>query len=315
MELKVCRNCGDNFAVYEIVEIDNQEVAEQLDCPRCASLRHERRAGVVETRKCLEEYHGLKIISDLPAWGLVHTHTGDIFKSVTKGSKGGASWSGRIDIWARGFGEKPPACDGLVDVRVMESTIAPKKGALQKRIDNLFGVITKQAIEEARTQRDKICEEEKRSVEIDDILPGIRQDIVARFREELSAVEKHKYIVLTPTDPAKLLDEERNANRMLVFQSAYSKTTLKGLGRQFHASLDTENVISVLGSASGSARSGRFGTHYVLAVVSPDHPLVRTFSEDGRVEKTFYPAKVEVCSDISKTEAISELDKLLEQEN
>jgi|GEM_PF-3270928 hypothetical protein len=305
MELRNCRSCGDNFAVYETVERANQEVTEQLDCPRCASLRHERRVGVVEARKCLEEYHGVKIISDLPSWVPVHTRAGDALKSVTKGSKGGASWSGRIDIWARGFGEKPPAYGDLVDVRVMESTIAPKKGVVQKRIDNLFGVITKQATEEARVQRDKIYEEEKRSVEIEDILPGIRQDVIARFREELSVVETHKYIVLTPTDPAKLLEEERNANRMLVFQPAYSKTTLKGLGRQFHASLDTENVISVLGSASGSARSGRFGTHYVLAVVSPDHPLIRKFSEDGHTEATFYPAKAEVCS---------ELDKLLEAE-
>jgi len=165
----------------------------------------------------------------------------------------------------------------------MESTIVPKPERVEARLERYSGVIAKQAGDD----------------------PAKLEEVRNRFREELGAVEKHRYIVLTPTNPEKLLDEEKTANRMLVFQSAYSKTTLKGFGRQFHASLDTESVISVLGSCSGGARSGRFETQYVLAIVSPDYPLIRRFSEGGETTTTLYPPK----------EAVSVLDELLEQES
>jgi len=150
----------------------------------------------------------------------------------------------------------------------MESTIVPKPERVEARLERYSGVIAKQAGDD----------------------PAKLEEVRNRFREELGAVEKHRYIVLTPTNPEKLLDEEKTANRMLVFQSAYSKTTLKGFGRQFHASLDTESVISVLGSCF-RRRSFRASKHnIVLAIVSPDYPLIRRFPREGNNDNV-YPTR------------------------
>lgn len=263
MEMRVCGNCGENFAVYEQID----ENTPQKNCPKCASLRRARRTGVVQTRKCLEEYRGVQIITDLPTWNDVRSRAGHSLKSVTKGSQGGASWSGRIDIWARGF-DKAPTNGDFVNIRLMESSVEPKPEMVEARLEKYAGVISRQAGDD----------------------PAKIEEVTARFKKELSQIEKRRYIVLEPATPNEDLDEEeRNAHLMLVFESAYSKVTLKGFGRQFRSSINTENVISVLGSAAGGARSGRFGTEYILAVVSPDHPLVMKFFEKGEVTTTMYP--------------------------
>jgi len=278
LEVRNCNVCHEDFVAVEV------EGRMPVVCQRCNSLMKARRVGVVEDRKCLGTYRGVEVITDLPAWNFVNTHTGPCFKSDTKGSQGGASWSGRIVIWARGFGERPPQKGDRVNIRLMESSVMPKTCTINKRLDELAAPIHKQAQELAES---RAADGSNSSMET--LVADARWETRRRFGEEMRALETRRYVVLEPATPDELSDDEREARLMLAFAQAYSKTTLKGLGRQFHASLDTENVISVLGSASGTCRSGRFGTAYVLAVVSPTHPLVRKFSEDGRTETTFYP--------------------------
>lgn len=83
-------------------------------------------------------------------------------------------------------------------------------------------------------------------------------------------------------DPAQENGEETPS---LVWATAYSKTTLKGLGRQFHASLDDSAALWSM-SVHGGARKGRFGTTGILAIVSKKYPLVKKFTEGGQTTET-----------------------------
>lgn len=285
-EIRDCGVCHGEFVAYEM-----EDGRMPTACQKCNSLLKARHPGVVEGRKCLEVYRSVKVVTDLPAWKIITTKTGDCFKTDIMGRQGGASWRGRIVIWARGFGETPPKTGDYVNVRLMESTIRPKRKTIGRKLDKLSGPISKQAWDLARSQ---VVE----GSDMDSLVAEAKREVEERFAEELGRLETHVYVVLEPATPdEELTEDERKANLMLVFANAYSKTTLKGLGRQFHANLETENVVSVLGRAYGGARSGRFGTDYVLAVVSPDHPLIRRFSEGGQVTTTFYPPKEELSCD------------------
>lgn len=272
-EVRKCNICERDFLAVEI------EGKMPVVCQECNTTMKAGRAGIVKDRQCLET-HRVEIITDLPEFRAVNTPREKCFKADLKGSQGGASWSGRIVIWARGFGEKPPQKGDRVNVRLMVSSIMPKTRTINKRLDELAGPIRKQAQELAES---RAADGYNSSMET--LVADARWETRCRFGEELRVIETHRYIVLEPVTP----ENEEHEALMLAFAQAYSKTTLKGLGRQFHASLDTDNVVSVLGSASGTCRSGRFGTTYVLAVVSPTHPLVRKFSEDGHTETIFYP--------------------------
>ncbi len=83
-------------------------------------------------------------------------------------------------------------------------------------------------------------------------------------------------------DPSQVNGEEVPS---LVWATAHTKTTLKGLGRQFHASIDTDTAIWSM-SISGGARNYRFHTEGVLAIVSEQHPLLKKFSEHGQTTET-----------------------------
>jgi hypothetical protein len=85
---------------------------------------------------------------------------------------------------------------------------------------------------------------------------------------------EYEYLVILPVD-----DEEVKAEMKLVYVSASYKTTLKGFGRQYYASLDTESAIWAH-KMSSSARSGRFGSRMALALVDKDHPVISEITGD-----------------------------------
>jgi len=89
--------------------------------------------------------------------------------------------------------------------------------------------------------------------------------------------EEDRYCVLLPADG---LEPEGR----LVFISAYSKTTLKGFGRQFHANL--RGTPLWYKEIRGGVRSGRAYTVAWLAVVNPDHPVFHCHREGGEETET-----------------------------
>lgn len=75
--------------------------------------------------------------------------------------------------------------------------------------------------------------------------------------------EKQKYLVLEPS-------EEESELKLYWIRADY-KTTLKGLGRQYHAQIDLTTAVWAKEFYS-SCRSGRYGSKMALVIVSPDHP-------------------------------------------
>lgn len=248
-KLLLCEDCKNIFVWYEGERLDDAK-----RCPACQD-KYQQRPSIVEKRICLQEFDGVEIMSLPASWEgkEAHTHTDFPYWSIcVKGSRFGRSWSGRIDIFAkRGFkvGE-------IVKVRVMKSTHLVKKRRFQA------GHIQKSPYDPPTHTVERTLD--INSSETEGVTEGI---------------ETRQYLVLEETDATPSGDK-------LVWETAHTKTTIKGYGRQYHADLDTRMVIFVM-TCKGGYRSGRANTTGVLAIVSEIHPLIHTFKE-GEEEKTTY---------------------------
>lgn len=198
----------------------------------------------------LHLYEGVKI-ENLPGeWVQVQPqHPGDSshYKIVIKGNEYGASWSGRIDI----FAPEPFKQGDVVNVREMCSK-------------HLVRVVSKGGY---RTFHDGTPYEKDEEVPItQDVQPVTnpeepqKGDIV-KVRD---VIRERRYLVLGRSDAAPACK--------LVWATARTKTTLKGFGRQYWASANTEACITSW-MVSGGVRSGRAHTTGVMAIVNEEHPL------------------------------------------
>lgn len=174
------------------------------------------------------------------------------WRQIVKGQRFGASWSGRIDLWT--IAVEPPRTGDVVYLREMEVT---------KKVAMAFW-------ERATLEHGTVS--------------GYRQVPLGTGGDVIE--EERRYIRLDPAperDPGK---------KELVWTTAYTKTTLKGLGRRFHAHLEGNPLWYQY--VSGGVRSGRLGTEAWLAVVDPDHPVIRVFREDGHEIHYKWPTDTEV---------------------
>lgn len=98
-----------------------------------------------------------------------------------------------------------------------------------------------------------------RRVELHGVPMGPKESVEVAYSPEYTylALEPSKFEVPTAA---------------LVLASVAYKTTLKGLGRQWHCRLSDQALWSL--GISNSARSGRFGIEGLVAVVDDDHPVV-----------------------------------------
>lgn len=83
--------------------------------------------------------------------------------------------------------------------------------------------------------------------------------------------DTYEYLAIDPTDAVE--------TSTLVLARVDFKTTLKGLGRQIHATLDASSAIWSYRMES-ACRTGRFGSHMALAIVDETHPVVGRLSGD-----------------------------------
>lgn len=103
--------------------------------------------------------------------------------------------------------------------------------------------------------------------------PLIKKDEV---RVDYSPV--YQYLVLEST--------EETPTAALIFPSAHYKTTLKGFGRQYYATVDVSQVLWAR-ELSRRARSGRFGTYGAVAIVDDTHPVISEQTGDVKSKKYF----------------------------
>ncbi len=90
--------------------------------------------------------------------------------------------------------------------------------------------------------------------------------------------EIQEYLVLEPS--------EAESDMKLVWLRADYKTTLKGLGRQYYASIDTDMSLWSF-SFSSCCRSGRFGSKMALAIVDSKNYATEKVWGDIEREKTY----------------------------
>lgn len=207
-------------------------------CPRCKDIE-QKRPTICIKRQCLHQWHGVKIVSLPGKWAEkhsgVHTDSECYYRGV-KGSAYGARWRGRIDIYANAPFEE----GDIVTVREMETVHLVKKLVYSK--PNIYGGVNVY----------------RRNVHyFDPPEPGEGQEI-----EEVQETRRYLYL-------AKSNMEEQCR---LVYATAHTKTTLKGLGRQYYA--DVLGAPLAKWEVYGGARSGRYYTIGVLAIVDEQHPLV-----------------------------------------
>lgn len=234
----VCKDCGNVFVFFAHDKYDN---APSL-CPSCAD-RRQKRPSIVQERVELHRFEGV-LIDSLPGeWKEFKTDAGTDFpcyKIGIKGSVYGASWTGRVDI----FADKQFTVGEIVDIRVMES-----KHLVKKLRYTAATHLVEKTVDINTEERDVTLTEE---------------------------IERREYIVLEKSECTA-------AKMKLVWAVAHTKTTIKGYGRQYYASLDPSATLWHK-AISGGVRSGRVHTEGILAIVSEEHPLVYEFKEGGEKE-------------------------------
>jgi hypothetical protein len=179
---------------------------------------------------------------------------------TVKGSQFGASWSGRIELWAVAFGDRTPQKGDIVRFFIMESN---KECGFHRT-------------ERATMKHGTIPI--RRRCHIADARAGINAGDESYYIAE----ESNVYMRLLPCEPCETAYK-------LVYETAHTKTTLKGYGRQYHSKFDVEQCVWSK-TIQGGVRSGRAYTVGCLAIVSDAQPLIKVFKEGGEAEETIIQA-------------------------
>jgi len=225
---KICRMCGSEFFAR------CWRGTFPAFCPTCQDIRQKRPSIVVE-REMLFGPLVVEIESLPGEWSSYRAAKRDLpcFKMTVKGRKFGASWRGRIDI----FAPVPWKKGDVVEFSEVESVhlVRYKK---QFR-PTIYG--------------GKVLVKSRLPLDSD---------------EGEMELERRLYIRLDPAPPGAGASGELPK---LVWSVASYKTTLKGLGRQYryrHVGCPLWST-----SVHGAVRSGRAGAEGVLAIVDDEHPL------------------------------------------
>jgi len=115
----VCQTCGEEFPVNpgHFAQMGFKNLPKR--CPTCADKAQARPSVAVE-RNLLNVYDGVEIVSLPPGkWQETEGYKKDVpaFRLTVKGSRYGAAWNGRIDL----FTAAVPEIGAVVSIREMES--------------------------------------------------------------------------------------------------------------------------------------------------------------------------------------------------
>ena len=242
----VCVECGKEFLAFP-----TRFGTYPKRCPDCLARLHAERGGYQVTRKLLERvvvnaWVRLRLDS-LPAnWEKVQIeekhHSRPAYKIDFKGREFGASWSGRIVMWA----DEPILPGNLVDLEQMEARYQVcvsyethhSVGAAYKGYDATYTIRKHLPLTECQEELDETTDPS-----------GPR-----------SEVDSHVYYRMRPA-------RDGQATGRLVYVEGTSKTTLKGLGAQYHVKITIPPDAEVLSHVHGHYRSGRAGGDGYLLVL------------------------------------------------
>jgi len=242
---KVCRTCGKpfNYSVNTYQALGISSVPE--DCPTCCDKKQRQdETDVVRERRCLHEFVGVDVRLPKDLF--------EVFRANDRSRTGLRAIIKGKDLPGSWTGR---SWDGRIDVHV-PGVDSPD---FLPRVGRVRVMEVRHAAGHKRTERHGVPMGPKEEVEV-----------------EYS--DTYLYVVI---EPMPFADTE--PTMALVLASVDYKTTLKGFGRQWHASLDDSRALWSV-RLSNQARSGRFGTLGCLAVVDDSHPVVAT--QTGSLENT-----------------------------
>lgn len=241
----VCNECGKEFDVNpgHFAQMGFKNLPKR--CPTCLDKK-QLRPSIVQERKLLNVYDGVEIVSLPDSWQKVDSFEKDLpsYQMIIKGSRFGASWSGRIDI----FASHPFRSGDVVSIREMEA---------QHII--------------------KVRHEYRSTMHYGTVAVTKELPVTTDNPEAEEVIRTRRYLVLEPHD--------KPATCHLVWTEARTKTTLKGLGRQYHARVSGAPIAKW--EIWGGYRSGRAYTTGILAIVDKEHPLYITVTGDIQEEKCY----------------------------
>lgn len=245
----VCEDCHNGFLWYPRHYRALGIQGPPKRCPKCLDENQGRPQIALERR---ELWAANVKIGESAASLLRHavpfqTQEGDrpSWRLVVKGQMFGAEWSGRINVYLH-LEPNAIAADQIVSFSHMEV----KAKVWMKHW-------------ERPTMEYGVVDGYRRC------LPG---DEGAEEREETT-----QYVSILPTA------SREPVVGTLVWAQAYTKTTLKGFGRQYWAHLEGSPLWQL--GVTGGARSGRFHTDARLAVVEEGNPLIHVHRENGREDR------------------------------
>jgi len=227
-KVKECRMCGSEF------EARMWRGTFPAFCPTCQDIRQKRPSVVVE-RELLFGPIIVKVESLPGSWEEFQARSRDLpcYRIMVKGNRFGASWRGRIDI----FAPRPWEVGDIVEFSEVESVHLVRYKKLYH--PTIYG---------------------------GEVL--VKKKVALNSDEGEVEIERRRYVRLDPVPKDAAIPEP--LPRLLWSVAGY-KTTLKGLGRQYRYKHVGAPLWST--SIHGSVRSGRKGAEGVLAIVDDEHPL------------------------------------------
>lgn len=240
-----CEGECGKYFVYYPASLPQDTVPRR--CSRCQDIA-QGRPSVAETRKEVAFYEAVQVIN-LPAtkWEEYQTGVAEDYPRY------------RMDIRGRVFGaswngriviyaDHSVVAGQVVNIREMEVTHQVKvKTVLRQTLEH--GTVT------------------------------VEHEFPVTGDEGEKALRTRRYFVLEAAEPGT------EPKARLVWATAYTKTTLKGFGRQFWSQITGSPIAEW--RISGGVRSGRAHSVGVLAIVDEEHPIVASTTGDHKGEKMY----------------------------
>jgi hypothetical protein len=244
IDFQSCRVCGKRFP-FNTVLYERLKMELPKRCPQCID-EEQKRPEVILSRTEIASF--VVVIDSLPGEliavppkGRQDPEQGGSWAFTVKGNVYGKNFTGRIDL--RASTERAPAIGDIVRVVEMQTQVQVGKRPWSRQ------TLQHGTVAGART------------------IPVFEVDLSqGDYLEE----ETHRYVRLDPTD-------EHPGGQRLVWIITTTKTTLKGFGLQYWETLEGAPVWKQ--QISGGVRSGRMITTGTLAIVSPNHQLVKNRRE------------------------------------
>lgn len=257
-----CHTCGEQFRVGLLSLVDKGIRYMPTHCPACMDKRQRRPVVAVHT-ECVRKWPAVRIHSLPCEWTKFRAREDDLpdWKISVRGERYGAHWSGRVDMRAPHHSfHNPPTVGDVVSVWEMKGD--REVMVLKYTVPTLhYGPSPRQRYLPVTATREEIAAAEAET--------GGNAERITETRTWLS--------LGSPMAEA--------ADRVLLWLEAYSKTTLKGFGRQYAAGLHLDGAEAVW-EVSGGCRSGRYGTQAALVICAPGAPISKWHREGGETTET-----------------------------